>query len=218
MEPVVRWLLTYLVHSTLLLGAAGLARLALRERRLALQEALLRAALVGGFVTAGLQVGLELRPLAGSLAVPVTTPASALVSAPASAGVVPVAATRPSEPSVVTSSLRARGTVAALAAGWRPGLAIAWAALAGAGLAGLAVAALRLRRLLRRPVPVSVAERLSVPLATGVLRPEVCLPARAVHELGADEQAALCAHELAHVARRDPAWILLARLAEARKS
>jgi hypothetical protein len=48
-----------------------------------------------------------------------------------------------------------------------------------------------------------------------VLRPEVCLPIRAVAELGPDEQVALCAHELAHVARRDPAWVLLARLAEA---
>ncbi|HSD27085.1 MAG TPA: hypothetical protein VLL75_07245, partial [Vicinamibacteria bacterium] len=70
MEPVVRWLLTYLLHSTLLLAVAALARLALRERRLALQEALLRAALVGGFATAGLQVGLDLRPLGGTLALP----------------------------------------------------------------------------------------------------------------------------------------------------
>jgi hypothetical protein len=36
-----------------------------------------------------------------------------------------------------------------------------------------------------------------------------------VDELAADEQVALCAHELAHLARRDPGWILLARLAEA---
>ena len=61
-------LLTYLLHSTLLLAAALLMRIALRERRLVLQEALLRAALVGGFVTAGLQVGLGLQPLGGSWA------------------------------------------------------------------------------------------------------------------------------------------------------
>ena len=67
---------------------------------------------------------------------------------------------------------------------------------------------------LRRPV-LSEAPRLSVPLATGVLRPEVCLPSRALGELGADEQVALCAHELAHLARHDPAWVLLARLVEA---
>jgi hypothetical protein len=63
-------------------------------------------------------------------------------------------------------------------------------------------------------VRLSAAPRLRVPLATGVLRPEVCLPTRAVAELGPDEQIALCAHELAHVARHDPAWILLAHVAE----
>ena len=121
---------------------------------------------------------------------------------------------------------------------WRAGLAVAWAALALVALARLLVAASRLRRVLRcrrplrpgelapgallaahalglrRPV-LSEAPRLSVPLATGVLRPEVCLPSRALGELGADEQVALCAHELAHLARRDPAWVLLARLVEA---
>ena len=66
MEPLTSWLLTYLLHSTVLLGAAALVRLALGERRLALQEAVLRAALVGGLVTASLQVGLDLRPIGGA--------------------------------------------------------------------------------------------------------------------------------------------------------
>ncbi len=68
---------------------------------------------------------------------------------------------------------------------------------------------------LRRHVPVSTVPQLEVPLATGVLRPEVCLPARALEELEGEQQVALCAHELAHVARRDPTWILAARLVEA---
>jgi beta-lactamase regulating signal transducer with metallopeptidase domain len=240
MEPVVRWLLTYLVHSTLLLGASGLARLALRERRLALQEALLRAALVGGFVTSSLQVGLAVRPLGGSLALPESGPAAAVASlhaSPARPGDLVAAPSRASVPPAVPAWVD--GAVSAVAAGWRGGLALAWAALATLALVRLGVAALRLRRLLRgrrpidegalaplvarlgralglrHPVRLSAADRLSVPLATGVLRPEVCLPTRAVAELPADEQAALCAHELAHVARRDPAWILLARLAAA---
>jgi hypothetical protein len=243
MDPLLRWLLTYLVHSTLLLGAAGLARLALRERRLALQEAVVRAALVGGFVTASLQVGLDLRPLGGALAVPESRPAAAVAPVPAPVAVSsrPVPPPRWQGRPVVTSDVPAwaRTAVDTAAARWRTGLALAWAALAALALARLAVAALRLRRLLRDrrpidggglapeaailartlglrgPVRLSAAPRLSAPLATGVLRPEVCLPTRAVAELAADEQAALCAHELAHVARRDPAWILLARLAEA---
>ena len=243
MEPLVRWLLTYLVHSTVLLGAAWLARVALRERRLALQEAVLRAALVGGFVTASLQVGLDLRPLGGALAVPSARPAAAVSPAAAPA----VDAGLAAEPSawqgrpVSTSALPpwAWPVVDAVAARWSVALGATWAGLVLLALARLAVAALRLRRLLhgrrpigvgelapgaaalgpalglRAPVRLSAAERLSAPLATGVLRPEVCLPTRAVAELGADEQVALCAHELAHLARRDPAWILLARLAEA---
>jgi beta-lactamase regulating signal transducer with metallopeptidase domain len=225
MEALVRWLLTYLVHSTVLLGLAWLGRAALRERRLALQEAVLRAALVGGFVTASLQVGLGLQPLGGALAVPSSDPVRAMASAVASVDVPELTAGRPA--------------VEAVAARWRGCLGVAWAGLVLVALARLAVAAVRLHRLLRgrrplaagelaaetaglgpalglrRPARLSAAERLSAPLATGLVRPEVCLPTRVVAELGADEQVALCAHELAHLARRDPAWILLARLAEA---
>jgi beta-lactamase regulating signal transducer with metallopeptidase domain len=241
MEPLVRWLLTYLVHSTLLLGAAALARLALRDRRLALQEAVLRAALVGGFVTASLQVGLDVRPLGGALSLPGPGPAVAAVRVPAAVPSRAAAPPRWQGRPVVTSDVPAWAWTAVdtATARWRTGLVLAWAALGSLALARLAVAALRLRRLLRdrRPIEggglapeaatmaralrlrgrvrLSTAPWLSAPLATGVLRPEVCLPTRAVAELAADEQAALCAHELAHVARRDPAWILLARLAEA---
>ncbi|HUL75791.1 MAG TPA: M56 family metallopeptidase [Vicinamibacteria bacterium] len=239
MEPALRWLLTYLVHSTLLLGAAGVARLALRERRLALQEAVLRAALVGGFVTASLQVGLDLRPLGGALRVPTAGPAVA--AATASPALVP------GEPGgwqgrpVVDSAWPAWAEWAVVGASgrWRSVLALGWIALTAVALARLLVASVRLRRLLRgrrpldagelapgaaalgpalglrRPVRLSSAPRLRAPLAKGVLRPEVCLPARVVAELAAEEQVALCAHELAHLARRDPAWILTARLVEA---
>ena len=59
MEPLVRWLLTYLLHSTVLLGAAWLVRLALGERRLAVQEAVLRAALVArGGEESGLTISI----------------------------------------------------------------------------------------------------------------------------------------------------------------
>jgi beta-lactamase regulating signal transducer with metallopeptidase domain len=246
MEPAVRWLLTYLVHSTLLLGAAFLARVALRERRLTLQEALLRAALVGGFVTASLQVGLDLHPLGGSLAVPAAHPAASVPPAPAVA-IASMAAADDGQGWPPDGSLADASTapawvdraVSAAAESWKAALALAWGALGLLALARLAVAALRLRRLLRgrrtidgddlapaaalvgralglsRPVRLSAAPRLSAPLATGVLRPEVCLPTRAMAELAVEERLALCAHELAHVARRDPAWILLARLAEA---
>ena len=77
MDTLIRWLLTYLLHSTVLLGGAWLVGRALGGRRLVLQEALLRAALIGGFLTAGLQIGLELRPAAGHLGLLAPAPASA---------------------------------------------------------------------------------------------------------------------------------------------
>jgi beta-lactamase regulating signal transducer with metallopeptidase domain len=238
MEPVLHWLLTYLLHSTALLGASGLVRLALGERRLAFQEAVLRAALVGGFVTASLQIGLGVRPIGGVVAVPAARPAVALAEAPAPLAAVDAPAWRGRPVAVSSLPPWATGVVATVTDHWRVGLAAAWAALALVALSRLAVAGFRLRRMLRdrrtlRPGelapgallaaralglhgPVlSEARHLSVPLATGVLRPEVCLPPRALGELGADEQVALCAHELAHLARRDPAWVLLARLVEA---
>ncbi len=249
MDLVARLLLTYLLHSSVLLGLAGLVRLLLGERRLALQEAVLRAALVGGFLTAGLQVGLEMKPFGGSLALP---PSSAEqvntgrdlrpspVEPERSAPLAPTSAWRTRvvlAPTVVDRLASAAGGLPRLS--WRGALALTWGAFGALALVRLAVAARRLRGLLRDRQPIhdgslapeaaavacalglrsevrlSTAPHLRVPLATGVLRPEVCLPTRAVAELGADEQVALCAHELAHVARRDPAWILLARLVEA---
>jgi len=65
---IASWLLTYLIHSSVLLAGAWLASRALGERRLALQEAVLRVALVGGLLTASLQIGLGVEPLAGAFA------------------------------------------------------------------------------------------------------------------------------------------------------
>jgi beta-lactamase regulating signal transducer with metallopeptidase domain len=258
MDALARLLLTYLVHSTVLLSGAWITGRVLGERRLALQEALLRAALLGGFATAALQVGLGVEPLGGALRLPATAraesaarpavrrPAAAAHAREESPAVAPAAGpVRPRPmgfvivPAEPTWAERAAATGRRLAATrWREGLGLAWLAFAAVALARLAVASRRLARLLRdrealpdgalapqveavggalglrAPLRISAAPRLSVPLATGVLRPEVCLPRRVVIELGTDEQVALCAHELAHVRRRDPAWILVARLAE----
>ena len=175
MEPLVRWLLTYLVHSTLLLGAAGLARLALRERRLAFQEAVLRAALVGGFVTASLQIGLELRPLGGSLAVPESAPPS---PCPRRAG--PPAPDRSPHlpPGRGARSSTSSGPAGAERRRRRCRRALEDRARArvgcprGCGLARLAVAARRLRRLLRDRRPIDAGEL--APEAARLARRSAC--------------------------------------------
>jgi beta-lactamase regulating signal transducer with metallopeptidase domain len=242
MEKLGLWLLTYLLHSSVLLGAAALLRLALGGRRLGLQEAVLRASLLGGFVTASLQLGLGVRPLLGSVTVPEVPGTVATASA------APADVARPAEgggqlvdprDAVRVEQAHGGGWARRAARLWRPLLAVGWGTLALVGALRFVVAARRLRRLLRdrRPlselevgphtwevagalglggrVRLSTAPRLVVPLATGVLRPEVCLPVRALEELPAEERIALCAHEMAHLARRDPAWILVARLVEA---
>lgn len=252
MDAIVSWLLTYVLHSTLLLGAAALARLALGERRLALQEAMLRAALLGGFLTASLQLALNVQPLGGSLPLPqarmeVAAPALIPQIAARDRATVPAlrdedaAATAelyatPSQSLSPAPAIAAPWTAVAQRA-WRPALLIFWGSLALIGAVRLALGARRLRQLLRdrqplgdvpigagaraiatvlglrSPVRLSTAPRLAVPLATGVLRPEVCLPTRVLADLREEEQLALCAHELAHLARRDPAWLLLVRMA-----
>jgi hypothetical protein len=63
-------------------------------------------------------------------------------------------------------------------------------------------------------VRLSVAPGLGAPISMGILRPEICLSTRALFELDLEEQEALLAHELAHIARRDPLWLCVAHLCE----
>ncbi len=64
-------------------------------------------------------------------------------------------------------------------------------------------------------VRLSCTHRIDVPLAMGVLRPEVCIPRRVLRELDPETQESLLAHELAHVIRRDPFWRFLGAVCEA---
>lgn len=76
------------------------------------------------------------------------------------------------------------------------------------------LAALRAKAGLERRVRLSVAPSLAAPISMGLLRPEICVPPRALLELSDEEQEALLAHELAHVVRRDPLWLAVCRLCE----
>lgn len=61
------WLLTYLIHSTLLLTAATIVTRWLSERSAAWGQLVWRGALFGGLLTASLQVAFDLAPRAGRL-------------------------------------------------------------------------------------------------------------------------------------------------------
>ena len=62
-----------------------------------------------------------------------------------------------------------------------------------------------------RSVGLSVCARISVPLALGLRRWEVCLPEKLTEEFDDAEQEAVLAHELAHLVRYDAIWLLAAR-------
>ncbi|MHB8902760.1 MAG: M56 family metallopeptidase [Thermoguttaceae bacterium] len=74
---------------------------------------------------------------------------------------------------------------------------------------------LRQRLGLKRPPQVRCAAELSAPVAFGVFRPTMLLPADFGRRFSLPQQQVILAHELAHLAARDPAWLLIGDLAVA---
>ena len=61
-----------------------------------------------------------------------------------------------------------------------------------------------------RPIRVAVLPMNSGPMAFGVLRPTVAIPADFERRFSPAQQQAILAHELGHLATRDPMWLLIA--------
>jgi len=62
-------------------------------------------------------------------------------------------------------------------------------------------------------IALSWSDSIATPVAFGLVRFEICLPRRCA-ELASDQQDAMLAHEIAHLVRRDPLRLLLARAIE----
>ena len=287
----VAWLLTYAVHSTVLIGSVWLAERAGMLRSLRLRDLAWRTALVGGLVTATLQLAAGLTPVGGAteihaprlpdLSRPVARPAPA--PEPAEIAIVtrslhphPQAATRvhgphasavgtpvvvppvpaiPAAPAVPVVPAVPAEPVTAAAPGLPPGspalpastvavprlspagLAfLGWAVVASAFLLRLAVLRARLLTALgerapvmdplvrarleglcrdvghARPVQLTTAVGLKSPVALGWT--EICLPAEALLELDDGQQRSVLAHELAHLRRLDPVWLVAGSVLE----
>ncbi|HEX6367662.1 MAG TPA: HEAT repeat domain-containing protein [Longimicrobium sp.] len=252
------WLLTYAVHSTLLLSAAAL--LARRVRGEAWRETLWKAALVGGIVTATAQTQSGYDPPAGTWRIrstvdltvavaadeaaapvqppaPVQTPAdaaprSASTESTASSGTAtPAAASSTASPDRTTSgvsfsirplidlAIAAWAVIAALLIvriAWRQGRL--WAMLRGRrpvtdpAVLGM-MAGLRRNAGLWRAVRLTTCDATPTPLA--LVGGEVCVPPRFLVDLDPEQQRSALAHELAHLARRDPAWHFAVAVIEA---
>ena len=230
------WLLTYLLHSTLLLGLASLASKPLGRWSAAAEEAVWKLALVGALFTASLQLAAGWEPMAGRWNLPGVPAVAVLYEAPA-VPVQPVASIRiealRSEPALQTPAAPAsslpRPTLAALIFG-------AWALVGCFLLLAYGRSHLRLRNRLRhRPrvvggtllsrlrsltaqaglaedVRLSCSSRVPVPVALGLRRAEICLPPRALAGLSDDQQEGMLAHELAHLVRRDPLWLVISHV------
>jgi beta-lactamase regulating signal transducer with metallopeptidase domain len=217
------WLLTYLVHSTVILGAVWL----IASRRFVsdtVRDILWKSALVGGIVTATIQTAVAPQPLGGQLRL---APRTAGPQVPALRVAVQRDIPDPLPRLIVT---RQRGSR------WTDPLVVFWLVTAGGGLLWLTLGharalralgqrsplddtllAHRLRGLLARAgVDRSVELTCSSAIASPVALPgdQVCLPRRALLELQPEEQDSMLAHEIAHLVRRDPQWLVLARAIE----
>jgi HEAT repeat protein/beta-lactamase regulating signal transducer with metallopeptidase domain len=230
-SSLLAWLLTYLIHSTVLLGLAWLVT---RRRRLqpAASDLLWKVALLAGLVTGTIQSRLQVSPPAA-----VMLPAPALPPAPTvgEPGIVPSheSVDRPgvgsiSTPSTATTALH-MASLAVLAV-------ILWGVIAlGSSLYYVARRLILVGRLAdrrpvsdgplattladlqrttgyRRRVRLTMARTISSPVALGLS--EICVPELALSELGAEQQRSMLAHELAHLARRDSLWLAGASLIE----
>ncbi len=257
-EPAA-WLLTYLLHSTVLLALAWIGDRLFGGRRLAARELLWRIALLGALVTPSVQLALGWSsPIAAFRLAPAVSAAS-LEARPAPAALSGAERTRarevrprrladpapaPSGAAVVRSTAPASAIAGPAASASTPGrpwtawLVAAWLAGALALLARLGLSWWRLGRRLRgrlellagplvellrrlaaaasrrREVRLTTSARLEVPIARGLRRQEICLPDRVERDFGPEEQETILAHELAHLERRDPLWLVAYRLIE----
>ncbi len=220
------WLLTYAIHSTVLLGVVWLVT----RRRLepATSDLLWKVALLAPLVTGTIQARLELRT---SAAVTLPAPARSLA---APTGQAAALALEPGNPDV--EAVRGSTATTSRAPSLPLVAVLLWSAIAlGSSLYYVARRLILVGRLADRrpvtegPLPVTLADlqrttgyrrrvrltmarTISSPVALGLS--EICVPELALSELGAEQQRSMLAHELAHLARRDSLWLAGASLIE----
>ncbi len=299
------WILTYLLHSTLLLGTAYCITTWGRLRSNHTIDTIWKGAMIGGLLTASLQVALGVTPMSGTLLV-ASIPGTPAPEAGRSVSPQPILEERPALASdhvpavlkVETGGLRHQkpiveekaelagsskktertrrltelrndvrghipvpvapaldpktvqpdGNVPALLSSeilpvneghginWPQIGLVVWMLLGVGFILRIFLMRLRLTRALRpramirrgvlprilarlcqgaglnRRIRLTRSGRLSGPVAIG--SSEICVPNRAVKKLGPELQETMLAHELAHLVRRDPTWLVGARLME----
>lgn len=202
---VMAWLATWLLHGTVLLGAAWLASRAVRSP--GARDALWKTALAASLATAtwfvattpGMAPPME---VVRRVMIDASAPHPALPDAPAPGPVVP-----PWAPEIALAVWLA-GALVGLAR-MEMGRRAYWRAIGARHAIADAGAEEALRRLraaarVRRTLRLTAAEGLEAPAAIGSA--EICLPAAALAALTPAQRDSVIAHELGHLARRDPLW------------
>ena len=226
---VFAWLLTYLIQSTVLLGAVWLVT---RRGRLqpAASDLLWKVALIAPLITGPIQSSLQLRTTAAvHLPVAVQTRESGVVgsSTPTQSQAPSGTATLPSSAGTSHDSRLPTPTTVVV---------VLWAVIAlGSSLYYFGRRLILVGRLadrravsggplsamlvdlkrevgLQRTVRLTMARTISSPVALGVA--EICIPELALSDLTPDQQRSMLAHELAHLARHDSLWLAAASLIE----
>ena len=249
---VLSWLLTYAIHSTILLAAAAVAAWRFAEQH-AWVDLIWKAALVGPLVTASLHLDPIAVPLGGRWAMPsVATVGDRPIPAPppAPVGETPITQAMTVEPVMSppavdrsaesdTAILAAEGRSQAgqaMVRGWSSAAAVAWLLIAIVAVVRYGVRLRGVYRALGSGVPVTAADlidtldglrgranqRRSIRLTTSPICPvplalagrQIVLPDRFLQELDPEQQRAALAHEMAHLARRDPEWRIAVEVLE----
>lgn len=244
MQTFLAWVLTYAIHSTVLILATWLVCRFVPRLSLASQDALWKLALVGAIATTTVQSATGLEPPWGRFAMPAalaTETAPAAAPSPSATPEATVLRHRAGE-LVITARREAHAVATPAAAPTREPTAWPWVLVSlialgsVVGLARIAIAAVRLRRQLqgRRDViedpvletflalcaKVGVGKRVRLTTSPALQSPvalarrEICIPERAIFGLDPRQQQSMLAHELAHVLRRDPLWLVAAVVVE----
>ncbi|MDY7078066.1 MAG: M23/M56 family metallopeptidase [Chloroflexota bacterium] len=234
---VISWLMTFVIHSTILCGMAWLITHYAHSYRL--KELLWKTALVGGMLTTTLQTSWGIGPmvepagLRGKNADTIISPNEANLEPQMMIASGKDEQALESAPYPAVTLLDRLGATLHNGAGWLVGL---W--LLGATAAGLRLDIVT-RRLyasfgqrhtlpdgpvtdllaqlgtvvgVHHRVRLTSSSRISSPMVLGAN--EICLPQRAITDLGIEQQKCLLGHELAHVMRRDPLWLMVGGVLE----
>ena len=233
---VLAWLLTYAIHSTIVLSIAALVAWRLADHH-AWLDAIWKTALIGPLVTASLALGPRV-PIAPVM--PLTQSSESFPRAD-TPGERVASEEAPRDPAAQAAPVAQEP---AQAIPWRPPrmpswsllAVLTWISIAAVVLVRYGASLVRLYRTIRSGTPVTDPRLLEAldALRTGsgsaraitVTTSDVCavpvalagrhivLPRQFADALDADQQRAALAHEVAHVSRHDPAWRIAGAIVE----